>query len=409
MLVRRLSTGFIAGACSLAGVLLILLLVLLGGNLFNLLHELSINQTIKIHGDITFWDTIGQAFTQSLGALPGYFWSARWGMLALGLLGIVLAGVDVLRSRVDRPWRDSLGFVVTLGVVGAIVIAFQYANQESLQAWLTDQPGLINQQAAFIVSDMTMLLTGIIITLGLGYIIWAAWHWWFERLARWLRLSRPVLIADVASAQPAVPSDDWRSYQDRLMRLKRSQNGESEALAAPAQVRRRSLLWIIAPALLVATLLVYGALQWYHAFDSNIITGQSWVSSDEPATAIPLAFKGIPRQINISNINGEGSIAAYLTTTADSAPQRQVTLQLPGLTNDYATAHLDVAGLAAGNYLLNIVLQNGKGGPMLYAALEGGGAGAIYASLALGLVAGIWIALLIILGYEVLASRSSRI
>lgn len=408
MLVRRLSTGFIAGACSLAGVLLILLLVLLGGNLFNLLHELSINQTIKIHGDVTFWGTVGQAFSQSLGALPSYFWSARWGMLALGLLGIVLAGVDVLRSRVHRPWRDSLGFVVTLGVVGTIVVAFQYANQESLQAWLTDQPGLINQQAAFIVSDLTMLLTGLVITLGLGYIVWAAWHWWFERLARWLRLSRPALIADVESAQPAVSSDDWRSYQDRLMRLKRSENGEVEAPAAPAQIRSRSPLWIIAPALLVVTLLVYGGLQLYHAFGSTIITGQSWVSSDEPATAIPLSFKGIPQQINVSNINGEGSISAYLTTATNSSPQREVTLQLPGLTNAYATVGLDVAGLAAGDYILNIVLQHGKGGPILYTALEGGGAGAIYAALALGLVAGVWIALVIVLGYEVLAARSSR-
>lgn len=409
MLVRRLSTGFIAGACSLAGVLLILLLVLLGGNLVNLLYELSINQTIKIHGDITFWGAISLAFVQSLQALPGFFWSARWGMLALGVLGIALAGVDVLRTRVDRPWRDSLGFVVTIGVVGAVVIAFQYANRESLQAYLAGQPGMISQQGALLVSDLTLLLTGLLITLGLGYIVWVAWHWWFEHWAVWFKLPRPVLVSEAGTAAPAVPSDDWRAYQDRLMRLKRSEVDAPAVVAVPAPVQRRSSIWMVGLALLVMTLLVYGGLRLYHGFGSNIISGQTWVSSDSPSSAIPISFDGIPQQINISNINGTGSVETYLTSASNASPQRSVTLQLPGVTNDYATAQLDVGGLAPGAYLVNIVLKNGQGGSIMYTVLEGGGSGARYSALLLGLLAGIWIALVFVLVYEIAAARTSRL
>lgn len=79
------------------------------------------------------------------------------------------------------------------------------------------------------------------------------------------------------------------------------------------------------------------------------------------------------------------------------------------MTNTFATAPIDVNGLAPGAYQVNIALQNGQGGLIMYTVLDGGGAGAQIAALVLGLAAGIWIALVFVLGYEIHAARVSRL
>lgn len=96
------------------------------------------------------------------------------------------------------------------------------------------------------------------------------------------------------------------------MRLKRNEAETTTAPDATVAVRPRSPIWMLALALLVMTLLVYGGLRFYHAYGSNLITGQTWVSSDAPGSAIPISFRGVPQAINISNINGTGSVEAYI-------------------------------------------------------------------------------------------------
>src|SRR3954452_13236343 len=146
MVARRIGAGFLAGASSLIGMLAVLMLILLGGGLFDLLHELSINSAIKVHGDVSFWGALGQTAWQSLQAIPDFLWAARWAIFGLGVLGLLLGGVDYLRPRIHRPWRDTTGFVVTVGVVTALVFALQFAYTDSVFGWMADQPDLFNQQ-----------------------------------------------------------------------------------------------------------------------------------------------------------------------------------------------------------------------------------------------------------------------
>src|ERR687894_714062 len=96
---RRLLAGFLAGASSVVGLLLVLMLVLFSAGVWGLLQAVA----FQTQGQVSFGQAFGQALANTLAAVPAYFWSARWAMLALGLFGLLLAFVDGLRERVPRP------------------------------------------------------------------------------------------------------------------------------------------------------------------------------------------------------------------------------------------------------------------------------------------------------------------
>src|SRR6476646_8388938 len=80
MLGRQLLAGFLSGASEVVGLLLFLAILLFVGTLGPLLYNISSG----LLGQIPFWPAVGGLFTQSLGALPGFTWGARWAMLGFG-------------------------------------------------------------------------------------------------------------------------------------------------------------------------------------------------------------------------------------------------------------------------------------------------------------------------------------
>lgn len=389
MLGRRLLAGFLAGASSLVGLLAILMLVLFGGGLISLLHELSINQTIQVHGNITFWGAIGRSFAETFKAMPTYFWSARWGILVLGVLGLVLGAIDHFRGRVHRPWRDNVGFIATMGVVGATVFALQFANSDALYGWVADSPELFSQQAAVLVSDTTLVLTATLVALAMAYIVWAAWHSWYVRWSSWLHLS-PAIVAGPFAKMPQ--HSEWQEYQERQRRLKEDTNERvPERTPAVAASKYRSFFPAALIGLVIISVLAYGLLSLYHRVSAGITTYQIWVTQQTPNVVADMSFPKAPQLLTLSNTGGKGLASAMLSAASGGQDVRRLDkVEFANTATSFKTSSLDLHGLKAGDYHLNLKLQSGEGGMMQVVGLFGGGPDAYLAAIVFGIAAGLW-------------------
>ncbi|MDQ3328845.1 MAG: hypothetical protein M3506_10030 [Chloroflexota bacterium] len=389
MLARRVLAGFLAGASGLVGLLLILILILVGFGMLSLVRELAIGQ----QGDVGFWSALGTAFARSLGSLPGYFWSARWGMLALGLLGILLAFADIWRARVSRRWRDQLGLVLTAAVVSALVIGGIYAYREVLYRLVVDRPELSNQQEVVLTSTSAQLALGVLAALALTYVVWASWIYWFEHWSTLLRVSRPQAVPSVATQSTTEGADDWRAQQQRTARLRRGTQVAVDPVSTPASmpVRDDGIAPHILAGLVVTSVLLFFLARGYDDVGPGLLNAGLWVTTDQPESAASLSFPREPVRLVVSNIGGSGTVRLRLTE--QGATVRQVdAMRLPDNSTMYATEELQLGDLSSGEYALEASLEDGGGGLLNYAALHGGGVPGRLLAAALGLVAGVWAA-----------------
>jgi hypothetical protein len=404
MLARRISAGFLAGASSVASLMLLLAALLLISGMFGLIRDISTG----LFGDIPVGAAIAQSMGRSLSVLPQYLWSARWGMMALGILGVALAFADAWRARIHRPWRDSLGYIVTNGATAAVVFATLYVNKDGSRRLIAEQPALYNDQSLLQVGNPTLLMVGLLMTLGLGFVVWAAWQWWYDRLARVLRVERPAHYEEAreAAAAPAAPSDDWRAYQDRLMRLKRQEQEtavEAPAPAMPAAPRARSWLPLLVGGLVVATLIGWAVLQLYQRNAIALVSGQFFLDANTPTTAFSVPFTGAPHTMTFSNNSGVGTVDIRLSDNSQTLKtlDGMALAGGPGIRSDV----LDLQGLPPGNYRVDAALRDGTGGQVRFVGLHGGSALAQVAAVLFGLVAGAWIMCAHVLILELLARR----
>ena len=63
-------------------------------------------------------------------------------------------------NTLSRPWRDSLGYIVTNGMTGVVVFSSLYLNNDTIFRTIAEQPNLYSIQATLLVSDWTMLSLG---------------------------------------------------------------------------------------------------------------------------------------------------------------------------------------------------------------------------------------------------------
>jgi hypothetical protein len=400
---RQLLTGFLAGASTVIGLLLFMAVVLFLGGLAPLLYEI----TSGLRRQLSFWSTIGAGVAQSLASLPEFFWSARWAILGMGLLGTLLAFATHEARRIDRPWRGLISLVVTLGIVGMTVFGLQYANREVLLTWLAGQPYLLTLQNDFLLSNTASLLVGLLVALVASYAIWALWHWWYVRWSRWLGLEQAQAPTPEESA---APEESMLDYQMRMHRSKRGvPEPESEAAPAPSIAvtpTSRRLLFTLLAILAGTTLALLGALLLYNQFGSQLGSGDLFVSAQAPEATNTLNFNRTPRQVIVASINGQGAVDITLGSGQQSTPARQVDrLQLTEIGARPATATVDLTGLEPGSYWLKIALREGGGGQLRYAMLQGGGALAQVTSLLVGITAGLWLALDALVIFEFLTER----
>lgn len=393
---RRIGAGFLAGVSSIIGMLVLLLLVLFSAGIWDALRTASSDRG-------SFGQIVGRALGQSLLTLPSYFWSARWGMLALGLLGMVLALVDGFRVRVVRPWREWSGFVLTFGLVTAILIGLIYTSREALTTFVVEQPYLFTQRDLVLASDSSLLFVGLIVALGVAYVIWATWQSWYLRWVGWLRVPRTQWISPTQTSAPA--TDDWRAYQERLARLKRpTVDDEPPPVPATAPMERSWLRFLI-PAAVLTLLLAFAAIRAYNAVGPSIASGELFVSPEQQSAQAALPLSRAPQRVVLSNTAGNGSINIRLVADGDPDPVREVqSMRLSDDASQFATSNLDLHGLQPATYRLDLQLNEGRGGVIRYIALHGGGTAAQLVGLLVGLTVGLCVAIVCLMLLDLLAN-----
>jgi hypothetical protein len=399
---RRLVAGFLAGASGVVALLLFFALLLLVSGFWPLIIDIASG----LRGDVPFWPTVGQALAESFGNLPAFFWSGRWGVLGLGLLGLLLAFVDGLAARSARPWRHQVSLVALIGLVGTVVFALQYANRETLLSWLAEQPQLMSLQGNALVSDIGALIIGALITLPVAYVIWALWQWWDVRWRRWLDARQE---QSKAAAEPLPAGGDWLAEQERLHRIKRgAPEAREEAQAAPVaqSAPEGRLLRLFGLLLGAATIALIASVWLYNQSGSQIGSRDLFVSAQSPDATAALLFRREPRQVIVVGISGEGQAAVALGSAQQpQQPIETAELPLTGARAGGQSATLDMRGMQPGNYWLRVNLQSGDHGQVRYTMLQGGGVWAQIAAWAIGVASGAWLALGALIVCDLLAAR----
>lgn len=405
MVARRLVAGFLAGLSGLAGLLALLAVLLLGFGIISLMRDTA----IAGEGGTGPLSVIGPALTATLGAVPGYLWSARWAFLVLGVLGALLASVDAARGRISRPWSDYAGVVVTLGVVAAAVTAGIFIYRETLLGMITDQPQLFTEQRALLLSNTTLLLLAALLALGLTYAAWALWNYWYDKWAGWLSVPRPAgTVSQQAPSSPPSSADDWRAYQAHMAQLKRNTPTPSRSAPAPSPNTPPPRSWLkpVLIGIAAASVLVLLALEAYDETGPDVRTGGVWVTPQAPASTALLQIPRRPRRMVLSNIGGQGTVDLALSTTADAVSLQEIQgMQLANSATRFQTAELSLQDLEPGQYQLAVTLREGRGGLLNYVALYGGGILGTLSALALGFAAGLWAALAALSLLEILGER----
>jgi hypothetical protein len=401
-----LLAGFLAGASGVVALLLFFVLLLVVSGFWPLIVDISSG----LRGNVPFWPTVGQALAESLGNLPSYFWSGRWGILGLGLLGLALALVDSLATRIARPWRHLVSLIALVGLVGTFVFALQYANRENLLAWLAEQPQLMSLQGNALVSDVGSLIIGVLIALPVAYILWTLWHWWDARWRRWLGIERPEITV---AAEPVASGGGWLEDQERLHRIKRgapevdAENAAQQDAAPTAQAapQGRLLRWLLG-LLAAATIALIAGVGFYNQSGSQIGGRDLFVSAQSPEATEGLRFRRTPQQVIVVGISGEGQAEVALGSVQQlQQPIKTVELPLTGAREGAQSAALDMRGMQPGDYWLRVNLRAGDNGQVRYTTLQGGGIWAQIAAWTIGLASGAWLVVGALIVCELLAAR----
>ena len=397
-----MAAGFLAGASGVVALLLFIAFLLIIGAFWPLLSDI----VSGLRGNLPLWPTLGRAIAESLGNLPSFLWSARWAVLGLGLLGLLLAFVDALAARIARPWRDLLSLLALIGLMGVVIFALQYANRENVLAWLAEQPQLMSLQDSILISDVGSLIIGVLITLPAAYIVWALWQWWDVRWRRWLGMRQSQVVL---AAEPTAAGGEWLAEQERLHRIKRgTPEACAEAQAAPAEhPTAEGRLWRLFGILLGAATIALVASVWLYNQSGSLVGGKDlFVSAQSPEATEPLRFRRDPRQVIVVGLSGEGQAQVALGSAQQPRqPFKTVELPLTGAIARAQSATLDMQGMQIGNYWLRVNLLAGDHGQVRYTTLQGGGIWAQIAAWAIGLAAGAWLVLGALMVCELLAVR----
>ncbi len=406
MVVRRVAAGFLSGASIIVGVMTLMMFAFFVAGIWGLMYD----QAGPFASRLPFWQRLGGSLANSFAAAPSYFWSARWGIIAIGLLGMVLALVDAARMRISRPWQPWTGVCVVLGVTGALVIGSLYSSRESTVAVLADDPQSFAARDALLANDSTLLFIGLLVTLGIGYIIWASWNFWYRAWGHWLHVAdvQPRRQTVSAAEQPA-QRNEWIEYQERLSRLRSKSDDEDSPAASPAPFQPdRSWLRFVLLGLAAATVAGYLLLRVYHSVAPEVVSGEMWVNQETPAVATNLSLDRAPQRLILSNSAGAGTIEAHVRDDARRNRLRSLpSMTLSGSADRYVTAVVDLQGLQPGDYQVEVRLQEGAGGLVRFVAQSGGGVPGGLAAWGFGIVAGLWVALAVLALLEVLAVRGA--
>lgn len=349
---RHLLTGALAGACLVFALMLVAALMLYTGSMF----QYTFNSQIPV-----IQDTAWLAVMQDLGRLPSFFWGWRWLVVGLAVAGALLALLERATQRFPAMWRTRLAVAVVFVVVGTFVVAGLLLRSEQAMLNAEDQSGGLATLMERRPGILGEILTGAVMAIAAAGIVWLGWHWWYERLCRWLRLNAAPDYRDASQGS----ADQWferRQEHDKM---------------------RRQLLMLLGGSvlLLAASVFVYDQAR------ATVRSGDVWVEPTAPNNSVLIEFARPVRQLLIENTYGVGSATVQLVAQRDkSAVVAPIALEFRDSKVSFERTRLDVAALPAGSYLLNAQLGGGAGGRIGYALIESTG---VFASV-MALLVGLW-------------------
>lgn len=381
---RRLVAGFLAGASLPMGLLAIFVGLLFGFNTVNLLRALLVGD----QGEVVFWPALGVVFAGTLGQLPGYLWTARWVLLALGLLGLLLAIVRSRQGRIGRPWRAHTGLAVTVWGLVTGVIASIEGYRRLLHAAVADRPGLTDDLDILLAPLETQILVGTVLAILLSWWFWVGWKWSYRL---WVRLLHGDGPNPGYHRRPTAAPESQRASRTDTTRPEPAQGWtEDEVDSRGRRSDARPLTVPLVAGLAATPLLVYGALLAYDKVASSLFSGAVYVAPDSPRGAAALAFGREPSRLILSNRAGSGTVAVALRDSGGRAVREARDFRLASGPSRFARRDVDLRTLRVGEYRLDVMLREGGGGLVRYAALSSGGPVAWLASMALGMAMGLW-------------------
>lgn len=401
---RQAIAGFLAGACGVVAALLGLSFVFISGGVIELMRDASYG----LRGEIPFWQTLLQSLVQSFSSTPILIWSARWGVLVLGGLGVALAFADAYAQRSNYRWPRMISFVLALGVVTGISIALQYINREMLVRNMPDQISQFNQRHVILLPDPSIIALGLLIGIPIAYVVWAIWQWWFVRWSRWLRLPARTQPDEMAAPER---EESMIERQARLSRAKRGLPSDQAPTTVVSSDNGSALRVFVrlGAVLAIALVLCAGALMFYHTVRADVSGGDLWVAPESPQDGAALRFDRAPQRLSLYSLLGGGMVDITITDGRSLTPVRPVEqLELAGEIQQQPVVHLAIDTLPPGTYQLNVALRDGAGGGLNYIATQGGGILGQLAAWLIGITAGIVLVSAVLLLLEGISQRRRR-
>jgi hypothetical protein len=273
-----------------------------------------------------------------------------------------------------------LGFALLAGVATALVSATQLA---------TDDPGPI----AF----------GLIIAVAIALGLRVAWGTWQAHWLRWLAADgAPPTLATLRQPRLDPSSVVVEEEAAHWFRTPSNDAGVVPTIRSadrPDRAPRAVIVRLLAGWVLV-TLLVCGVWLLYAHSAAAISTGQLAALATSPTDTTVVQFAHAPQQISFTTAGGYGSVDVQISSIGGTGATRTLKgLSLAtGATPD-GSSTLDLHGLPAGAYRVEVRLRDGEGGVVLYEAQSAAGPHT-YLGVVLGVMIGIWLALDAILGIE---------
>lgn len=358
---KYMLAGALAGLCLAIMAIICIIFILYTGVFWQYLF----NSQIPI-----IQDTAWLAVTQDMSRLPSFLWGWRWIIVATTLSGVVLAFLERLTQGLAMPWRRPVFQMIVFSSIGTLIITQLLIVQSEALRSISNAAERIATLAQSQPSIWQNLLLASVAGLALAGFLWMSWSWWYERWCRWLA---PRVQGYVDA--PETSSEQWFAQRK-------------------ASGRMQGILLLLLP---LSVLAIFGAATSYDLARPNILSGELWLDASTPQAQVPLQITTSSPSMFVENTFGTGSVEIAVFDSNRARQIEPVILTFHDNQVSYERTQLPLANLKQASYVLQAQLQQGAGGRVGYALIQGNTQPTQIAALLLGLSTSFMLALVVAL------------
>ena len=358
---KYILAGALSGLCLTLMAIVCLIFILYTGGFWQYLF----NSQIPI-----IQDTAWLGVTQDMSRLPSFLWGWRWIIVTITLSGVVFAALERTTQRLGMAWRKPVFQIIVFSIIGTLIITQLLITQADASRSISNAAERIATLSQSQPSIWQNLLLASVAGLALAGILWMSWSWWYVRWCRWLTPKKQGYVD-----APEQSSEQWFAQRKEYSKVQR-------------------LLLILVP---ISILAVYGAAISYDLTRPSILSGELWVDTSTPQVSVPLQMTTAAPNVFVENTFGTGSVEIGIFDAANHLQTEPVTLTFRDSQVSYERTQLALPKLAQDTYNLRVQLQQGPGGRVGYALIQGDNQSRTLAAVLLGLSTSLMLALVIAL------------